>query len=225
MKIIAISDLHGNLIRISESCNVVVIAGDWSPLYMQHDYTSMMKWINDKFIPWMKRLHTDHIVFIAGNHDLACTYSYFYKDLTKVLKRHDVENKVHYLNRTSITINGVKFYGIPDTEDEYCWAFSKTPGLCDYSFDDDTYVLITHQPPNIGDIGYIKFYNENYGSDLLRNKLVSSNVRLNICGHIHNGSHDKHMIESVKGNAIVCCNVSILDDDYKVAFEPTVLEI
>ena len=32
MKIIALSDLHGHLVQISESADVLVIAGDFSPL-------------------------------------------------------------------------------------------------------------------------------------------------------------------------------------------------
>lgn len=32
MKIIALSDIHGNLINIKNSSDIVIIAGDWSPL-------------------------------------------------------------------------------------------------------------------------------------------------------------------------------------------------
>ena len=50
MKIIALSDQHGNLNPIRDSCDVVAIAGDWSPLYCQQDYTDVLDWWDDKFI-------------------------------------------------------------------------------------------------------------------------------------------------------------------------------
>lgn len=225
MRLIALSDLHGNLIHIDDTCDVIVIAGDWSPLYIQHDYSAMMKWVNDKFIPWMKRLNASHVVFIAGNHDLACTYSYFYNDLVALINRHGASDKIHYLNRSSVTIDGIKFYGIPDTEGYYRWAFMKAPNYVNYNFDNDTYVLVTHQPPNIEDIGYVTRYHENFGSDLLSKSIRASNIRLNICGHIHTGSHERYLVEADDRHTIVCCNVSILDEDYNVAFKPTILEI
>ena len=77
MKIIALSDQHGNLEQIKDSCDVVVIAGDWSPLHYQQNYTDVLNWCDNKFIPWMKILDTDHIIIVPGKHDLGCTYSSF----------------------------------------------------------------------------------------------------------------------------------------------------
>lgn len=221
MKIIAMSDLHGNLIHVKDRSDAVVIAGDWSPMYIQHDYNSMIKWINDRFMPWLVSLHTDNIIFIAGNHDLVCKYSYFNDDLSVILKRHSLTSKVHYLNRSAITINNIKFYGIPDTEGPYThWAFMKPNGV-NYTFDKDTNVLITHQPPNVGLIGYVSEYNKNLGSANLFQSIHHSNLQLNLCGHIHTGSHSPTNIRLSNGKYATCYNVSILDEDYHVAYDYT----
>ena len=224
MKIIALSDIHGNLIKIEEECDVVVIAGDWSPLYSQHDYIAIMDWISKKFIPWMMCLKADHVIFISGNHDIACSYSYFEDDLENLLYRFNAKKKIHYLNRKSIIIDGKKFFGIPDTEGLTGWAFSKLYNV-DYSFDEDTDILITHQPPQIGDIGYVSLYKKDFGSISLRDKIHESNIKLNICGHIHTGLHGEHTTAVKNGNLASVYNTSILDEDYIVAYSPTVIEI
>ena len=224
MKIIAVSDIHGNLITIKEQCDILVIAGDWSPLYIQHDCLAVLEWIDKRFIPWAKSLNTSHIIFIPGNHDLACTYSFFKDDLFKIVKRHQIQNKLHYLCNSSIIIDSKKFYGNPNSESPKGWAFSRQYNV-DYEFDEDTDVLITHQPPRFGDIGYVKQTNREFGSVDLRNKILESNIELNICGHIHTGEHGCHPILLNNNKKAYVYNVSILNEDYIVAYKPTIIEI
>lgn len=224
MKIVALSDIHGNLITIEDTSDVTVIAGDWSPLYIQHDYVAVIDWMTKKFIPWMMHLKSDYVIFISGNHDIVCSYPYFENDLSELLYRFNANSKIHYLNRKSITINNIKFFGIPDTEGLTGWAFSKLYNV-DYSFDDDTDVLITHQPPQIGDIGYVSLYKKDFGSISLRDKIHDSNIKLNICGHIHTGLHGEHVTAVKNGNLARVYNTSILNEDYLVAYEPTIIEI
>lgn len=224
MKIIALSDLHGNLISFKDECDIVIIAGDWSPLYCQHDCTAVLKWIDERLLPWMKSLNTKHVIFIAGNHDLACTYSFFRNDYETILKRHKLQNKVHYLCNESVIIDGVKFYGTPNSESPNGWAFSKQYNQT-YKFDSDSDVLITHQPPMVGDVGYVRSFNKELGSRELRDRIACSNIKVNICGHIHTGSHDEHLLELHNGNIARIYNVSILDEDYRVAYQPTIIEI
>ena len=224
MKIIALSDQHGNLNKIKESCDVVVIAGDWSPLYCQHDCVAVLGWWDKKFIPWMKTLNTSHIIIIPGNHDLACVYAFFRDDLKKILERHKMFDKVHYLCYDSIVIDGKKFYGNPNSESPNGWAFSKQYNQT-YKFDDDTDILVTHQPPMVGNVGYVKQFSRELGSRDLRDSILKSNISLNICGHIHTGSHDAHQITLNNGKIACIYNVSILNEEYCVAYEPTVIEL
>lgn len=224
MKIIALSDLHGHLVHINESADVLVIAGDFSPLYCQQDPIGTIGWIESRLIPWLKKLNISDVIIVPGNHDFACTYSFFKDDLKTILSRHELIGRVHYLNRSSVRLFGKKFYGIPDTEGLLGWAFSKKYNV-DYSFDKDTDILVTHQPPKISDIGFVRAYNKDFGSIDLRNEILSSNIEVNICGHIHTGQHGGCTISLNNGSIACIYNVSILDEDYNVAFEPTVIEI
>lgn len=224
MKIIAVSDLHGNLISIRDKCDVFVIAGDWSPLHIQCDYNSIMSWFNISFIPWMKLIKSKHVVFISGNHDIACTSLCFNSDLDDLLISHNMRNRVHYLKNNSITLFGKKFYGNPNTEGLDNWAFSKKYNA-DYSFDSDTDILITHQPPLFGSIGFVKQTFREFGSVDLRNKILDSNISLNICGHIHTGEHGCHSILLNNYKEARVYNVSILDEDYVISYSPTIIEL
>lgn len=223
MKIIALSDNHGMLPKLNAIGDVLVIAGDWSPLSIQWSYLDMIKWIDNKFIPWMLGINVNHIVFIPGNHDLVCTSKSFTRDFNKLLKKHHT-NKIHFLNRSSITIDGIKFYGIPDCEmTQTHWAFTKM-GNIDWTCDIDTDILITHQPPQLGKVAYIDQYKQDFGSIDLYRAIKNSNIAMNVCGHIHEGEHGKHLMVNKQGEVSVY-NVSLLNEDYKLAYPLTKIEI
>lgn len=224
MKILAVSDLHGNLIKINDSSDVFVIAGDWSPLYIQRNYKEMLVWLDTKFIPWLSNINSKYVVFIAGNHDFVCeTYS-FNERIESMLKTHGCADRIFYLNRSSVLIEGKKFYGIPETEmPNFYWAFTKLSNT-DYSFDDDTNILITHQPPKFGNLGFVDKYNRDFGSYELYETIKNSNLDLCLCGHIHEGSHEEHILEN-NNHKIHLFNVSILNEDYNIFYEPTYIEL
>lgn len=224
MKIIAISDLHGNLINIKEKCDVVIIAGDLSPLYCQHDYYLTFDWINLQFMPWMLKLNTNHVIFIPGNHDIVCENKNFNKELRLLLHQYNAVSKIHYLCNNSVTINKVKFYGTPNNESPRGWAFAKQYNQ-NYKFDTDTNILITHQPPKIGNVGYVPLYHRELGSSLLRDKILDSNIDINICGHIHTGEHGETPVILNNGKFARIYNVSILDEEYSIAYKPTIIEL
>ena len=224
MKIIALSDIHGHTVHIKEFADVLIIAGDFSPLYCQQDPIGTIDWINRTLFAWFKTLRVDKFIIVPGNHDFACKYSFFMDDLDTIIHRSGLKNRVIYLNRDSCTIDGIKFYGIPDTEGLTGWAFSK-PFNVDYTFDSDTDVLITHQPPRVGDVGFVPSLNREFGSIDLLDTILKSNIRLHICGHIHTGDHNKNQIRLHNGRVADVYNVSILDEDYSVAYEPTIINL
>lgn len=225
MQIIAISDLHGHLINITDHCDVVVIAGDWSPLSIQHNHKYMLDWMDHTFIPWMTQLPCSHVVFIAGNHDIICESDNFVKTFDSLLYKHNAIDKIHYLNHNYIIIDGLKFYGVPDTEMiSNIWAFANTLQV-NWDFDTDTDILITHQPPKFGDLGYVYEFNKDFGSYDLNQAIKNSCIKVNICGHIHTGSHQEHLITNNYNKLTHLFNVSILDEDYSIAYLPTYIEI
>lgn len=226
MKIIELSDQHGNLNQIKDSCYVLAIAGDWSPLYYQQDYDAVLNLSDNEFIPWMKALYTYHTIIVTCNHDLSCTYSSlsFKDDIDNLIKRHDMCDKIHYLRFDSVIIDCKKFYGNPNSDSSYLLAFSNQHNQ-NYEFDDDTDILITHQPPRFGDVRFVRRFNKEFGSVDLRNEILRSNISLNICGHIHTDDHETTHIVLNNGNSAIIKNVSILDEDYRVAYEPVIIEI
>lgn len=45
------------------------------------------------------------------------------------------------------------------------------------------------------------------------------------CGHIHTGDHEPLTTAHDDGSSTVCYNVSRLDENYEIAYDPRVLEI
>ena len=70
MRLIAISDLHGNLPEIKEQADIMIIAGDISPLYIQGRKSNMTNWLKNEFIDWINSLNVETVYLIAGNHEI-----------------------------------------------------------------------------------------------------------------------------------------------------------
>ena len=62
MRITAISDIHGSLIPIPKT-DLLIIAGDWSPLEIQQNDWAMRQWLATQFIPWMKKIECSRAIF------------------------------------------------------------------------------------------------------------------------------------------------------------------
>lgn len=69
MKIIAISDLHGDLPVIDVKADIAVIAGDISPLHIQFNKPVMREWLKNDFMQWINCLNVEKVYLVAGNHD------------------------------------------------------------------------------------------------------------------------------------------------------------
>ncbi len=234
MKIIAFSDTHGELPIITEQCDVICIAGDIIPLKMQRNVAQSASWFRKSFLPWTDTLPCEKVVLVAGNHDFwmeTDRWKSLQPDvptIQDVINRHE-NCKVVYLQDAGIKINGIKFYGSPWITGLPGWAFNTSTVEEQHDkfikIPKNTDVLVTHTPP-YGDVGTVlqKFYNfgSNYGSIALRKILErpSCHVRYSLSGHIHSGLHAEEKI----GNTS-CYNVSLLDENYKLAFGYRVLEL
>lgn len=132
MKLVIISDTHGKHERVElPEGNVLIHCGDWS----DWSYESATR----SFAAWFKKQPFEHKICIAGNHDKFASAKYF----------EDGDN-CHYLQDSSVTIDGVKFYGMPWTPTFYDWYWMKDPGPEMQAkvdlIPEDTNVLITHGP-------------------------------------------------------------------------------
>lgn len=234
MKICALSDTHGYDFTIPE-CDVFCHCGDWSPLEIQNDFVSMSSWM-ETFITHLCNLPCRHVVIIAGNHDLimdSLMGKGLFEDiqyrlsLTNTYIGEDgipkTEKKVHYLNRTSVELDGVRFWGSPVTNQinryRKYWAFETNTPM--YDIPEYTDVILTHQPSDYKGLGNTHWHmpepSKRLGVKSLTDAVLKTKAKMHFCGHIHTGNHSP--VVYMNEAQTIGCNVSMLDENYCVAYE------
>jgi Icc-related predicted phosphoesterase len=140
-RIVAISDTHGlhKKLKLPDG-DILVHSGDIS---MRGDIDEVQR-----FVDWVDTLLNKgkykDVVWICGNHD-------FLFEENPTLARDMVKVAGHYLQDSSVTVQGLKFYGSPWQPEFYDWAFNLPRGnalkIMWDKIPTDTDVLITHGPP------------------------------------------------------------------------------
>lgn len=210
MKICAISDMHDHAIELPK-CNILAIAGDIS-------MSGGPVWFQEKFIPYLmdQKNKYDICLLVFGNHDDGIYMNDKWKDMEM-----NIPKNIKVLNNASFKYNELKFYGSPNCK--YIPGFLNTfneETLKDIylNMTDDIDVLITHSPPyGIGDTPIDDCYH--LGSASLLEKVRQIKPKIHIFGHVHTGK------KYVKENGTDFFNVSILDEDYNLAYQPTIINI
>lgn len=223
MKVVGISDIHGYLPKLPK-CDVVCISGDIVPLNIQRNFAASWVWLLEDFTKWVEELDCNHVVFIAGNHDFIFSEcSHLGADMASMWKDN---NKIHYLQDTSIEIEGKVFYGTPWIPDLQGWAFYLDSDRLTDKFNaiPKCDVLLTHCPPKIKDAGRVLQlgynFDKDFGCEELRLALNDLEVDWLLCGHVHSGDHGITMYKDIN-----IVNVSIKDEDYKIAYKPFEFEL
>ena len=229
MRIMAVSDLHGNLEGLDpKGADVVVIAGDISPLKKRGPWhiNDQKKWINKKFKAWTASYPDVRFVIVPGNHDYFAIAQTLFPDVENDWS-YEFSPNVSFLIDSGVEINGVKFYGSPWVPIiSHTWAFeaehdelkdwfSKIPAGLD--------VLVTHSPPRIPDCDVdcsLQTDSTHFGSHELAEAIAEKQPRFVFCGHIHSGQHGGIDLGSSK-----IYNVARVDEKYEIAYEPTWIEI
>lgn len=221
MKICAISDLHGELIYNIEESDILIIAGDISPLSIQRQKGLMKQWIKNEFIPWSNNLPVNKIFLIAGNHDF-----FLYLCSEKEKKELFSNSKIIYLEDSGYIIDNVHIWGTPWCHVFGNWAFMREPEYeleQFYKIPKDVDILISHDPPyGTCDI----CFEHPWGNfDHLGNKELSEVIKIKhpklvLCGHLHTGNHNPEYI-----NETEVFNVSILNERYNIAYKPLYITI
>ena len=80
---------------------------------------------------------------------------------------------------------------------------------------EDIDILICHDAPNLGEIGFIENNKQDASNIYLGEEIRKKKPKYVLCGHIHSGDHTLKEIEGVK-----CANVSILDESYSICYQP-----
>ena len=208
MKICAISDLHGYKIPIPK-CDVLIIAGDISNM-------GNVSWFNNNFLQYLEdnKNKYDICFLVFGNHD----------DKIQMANITDGPEYIKILTNTGYEYKGKKFFGSPyckyasniiDTMNTFREPFLKKLFM---DIPEDTDILITHNPPyGFGDTVMNQPYH--LGSESLMDRINVVKPQIHIFGHIHTGK------KYTKNNGTDYFNVSILDEDYHIAYKPTIINI
>lgn len=239
MKIVAFSDNHGYLPLIEQKADLLCICGDWSPLEIQNNFWEMKQWIEHIFIPYLQEIPVNKIVLIAGNHDFICDYYHinsfmlnvprinFNRDIfIPILRKHKLTKKISYLENSILKYCDLKIYGCPYVENLSGWAFSNASSN-QFNLIKKCDILLTHQPPLVNNIGSL-FYNERkyeFGSICLLDRIKQIKPRINLCGHIHDGSHELFKMRLCSDYDSLFMNVSIKNNDCEINHTPFMLEI
>lgn len=222
MRIVAISDthnLHYEMLSSIPEGDVLVCAGDITNRGELFDVKSFCEWLGG--YP-----HQNKIV-IAGNHDWC------FADNRSPNAIAMVNRVATYLQGSSVTINGVKFWGSPYTPWFHDWAFN-------FPYTDlesgvrakehwstipiDANVVVTHGPiRNVLDkvlggfphhVGCVELAKE-----LLHQELRRPHLKLHICGHIH----EEYGLRIIDGVTYV--NASICNRQYEPVNTPIIVDI
>lgn len=145
------------------------------------------------------------------------------------------DNKLVYLNGGTSTFyqdkkgNFYKIFGTPFCHEFKDWAFiypddklkelyKLIPSECD--------ILISHDAADINNLGLIPpniwhpTDSVNAGNKVLAEFIKKAKPKYYFCGHIHDGNHK---ITEIDGTTMA--NVSLLNDSYKMVYEPLYLDI
>jgi Icc-related predicted phosphoesterase len=247
MKIVAVSDLHGNLPDLPQ-CDVVCICGDIMPLYIQKNYSRSISWLAGPFQSWALNLPCEKVIMIWGNHDFIGERLYKYganiNDDPKWVERmsgeaqadflfmSDEDGKIRILCDEKYEFNGRVFYGTSWCPDLSRWAFYADSDTLKENFSKipyETHVLLTHCPPKYGQQGVVLETNWNFGRDFGCEELqeaiekafmLKSSTTHILSGHVHSGNHNW---EGSGGYSYR--NVSLLNEDYGIAYKPLEFEL
>jgi Icc-related predicted phosphoesterase len=225
MRICAFSDMHGQLNFKVEPCDIVMICGDIVPLMIQKFTDLCEDWLRDVFFPWCTALPCEKVLLVAGNHDFLFMH---HPDRVRLLLKG--QDKITYLDCETFEYKGKIIYGTPMCKPFGRWAF-----MPPYEEQDERYarhlkaiehidIVMSHDAPyGVSDIILQKNCwwadGTHIGNESLRKFLEDAKPSLNLHGHLHTTSHSKEML----GDTAVY-NVSLLDEDYKMAFEPLYID-
>ena len=227
MKICAISDLHGNLIDINPA-DVLFICGDIIPLCHQRNVPDSMAWLEKVFIPWCEKQPVSQIYLIAGNHDFA------FENRDTEINKLFLGTKVIYLNNQSAeyldTETGKVYtiWGSPLCHIFGNWAFMESPEYELTQFKkipDNLDFLITHDAAYgrsdvVLDNSVWWADGSHIGNPELAEVLKTKHPKYHFFGHLHSCNHD---FVDFEGTQTAC--VSLLNERYKLAYEPLYLEV
>ena len=227
MRILMTSDTHEKHRALNikpDEADVLVVAGDFT-------LNGEERYVRD-FNTWLGEIDIKHKVIIPGNHDL--TFDPF-KNPNRFNEYRDMITNGTLLINSGVQIDGVGFYGVPDTPFFFDWAFNRYPDEMEVimqlavehhrtKFPID--VLITHGPPyntldgvwtavrDQGSYRLLKRYQEHVGCKATLKAVQQIKPKIHVFGHIHSG------YGSMWPAGTDFYNVAFVDETYMPAHKP-----
>lgn len=212
MRIIAVSDLHGQFPPLPEG-DILVIGGDVCPDYQilgdfRQGAHQQGRWLDTTFRAWLESLNFKAIIGICGNHDFVFERPSLVPDLPWT-----------YLQDSEVEVEGKKFWGTPWVPRLRSWAFygnERALQLRAEMIPENIDVLISHGPP----YGALDRVGEQLVGDTNLNEIIKRvKPEVLFCGHIHEG-YGHETIGSTEAY-----NVSVVDEFYDLVHPATVVDI
>lgn len=188
MKVALTADLHGYLPDVPE-CDVLLIVGDVCP-NRDHSRRYQEAWLKEPFAEWLDELAVSGVAVIGvgGNHDFALQFD----------KKLGYSLPWYYLKDETVGINGLKIHGSPWSVSFGSWAFMMEESKLREKWrliPDELDVLMVHGPPQ--DYCDLTSRGDRAGSRTLTERLQEIDVRIVVCGHIHEARGFRGNVDNV----------------------------
>lgn len=226
MKICTFSDIHGQLDFKIDPCDLVLICGDIVPLDIQSRTKPSEKWFKNTFIPWCNNLPCDKVLFIGGNHD-----QWIEHHSNKLRAMLHGQDKIVYLECEVYEYQGKRIYGTPLCKIFCNWSFMRP-----YEEQDEIYdkhlkiignidIVMSHDAPyGVSDVLLQEDCwwadGSHIGNASLRRFIEKLNPSILVKGHLHSTSREIEKLGETK-----VYSVSLLNENYKMVYKPTYIEI
>lgn len=211
MKVVVISDTHfkHSQVKLPDG-DLLVHAGDATNLGRLSEVIGFAEWFKDQ-----AKKYKYGAILIAGNHDFMAQIQ---PDLWKRLIS---DPKIHYLENSEITIEGIKFWGTPIVPVFGNWAFNT---------EEEARIRIYNQIPN--DVSFLISHGPPYGicdslptipslgcKALMSAVLQRKSIKYHVFGHIHFG----YGTEVFKDKLFI--NAAQVDESYNVVNVPIIVDV
>ena len=184
MTILHISDTHGRHRQLKDLplADVLVHSGDFTMAGTEEEAIEFLEWFLDQ--------PHRHKILVAGNHD----------DCLRGESIEGLPDNCHYLDCSSVKIEGITFYGVPlfmqDIEEN----------ILDQKYVDipnGTDVLITHQPP----LGIMDGDEaDGFGNAALLARVLELRPRIHLFGHAHRDFGMQAGLSTAFSNGSISCS-------------------
>lgn len=219
MKIIALSDLHGDLPFIdpveAASADLLVIAGDICPDYAgnrNHKAAQQLDWMQTVFAKWFHAIPCEHKYVTWGNHDWLNGKPWAWVKHNEQVTVGD--KKIWF----SPWVPRLKDWNWGAEEDELRNHYDRIPK--------DTDIIVSHCPPfgSCDQISKNPPLDDALGSYALLEAIRRVKPRVVFCGHIH-GGYGTDVIRQETGPDTLVLNVAVKDESYRMVNAVTVLTL